>query len=118
MSPRPLERPRQHGRGNHPQSGAAATDRRCPVMATFTHRHRDEHGHPEQPGAAKDKRPTGDQPCRDSAPLLEKGQWPRAFLAPDANLIRKTPTTDEDAVLRRPTVTTEIETLEWAQPRD
>ena len=29
-----------------------------------------------------------------------------------------TPTTAEDAVLRRPVVTTEIETPEWAQPRD
>ena len=68
----------------------------------------------EQPGSAKGSRPTVGQACGNSAPLLERPSG----LALDVHLIRKTPTTGEDVVLRRAAVTTEIETPERARRRN
>ena len=62
----------------------------------------------EQPGSAKGSRPTVGHACSDSAPLRERASG----LALDADLIRETPTTGEDVVLRRPVAATEIETPE------
>ena len=65
-----------------------------------------------------ERRKTNGQLATNRAATARRCSKRASGLAPDANLIRKTPTTEEDAVLRRPTVTTEIETLEWGPPRD
>ena len=88
---------------NNPQSGAAATDRRCLMMPTGSTMVETSTNVPNNP----DRRGANGQPCATraaTAPLFDKSRG----LELDADLI---PTTGEDVVLRRSAVTTEIETF-------
>ena len=75
--PRQPERPRCHRRVKNPQSGAAATDRRCLITLADSTAVEMSTNVPNSPARQRNN----GQPLTaraDSAPLLDKSQWPRA----------------------------------------
>ena len=114
MSPRQPERPRQHRRANHPQSGAAATDRRCLMTPTDSTAVETSTNGPNSP----DRRRKHGQPFAMNAATTRRCSQRASGLALDANLIRKTPDDRRRRSSSSAVVTTERETPEWASPRD
>ena len=114
MSPRQPERPRQHRRANHPQSGAAATDRRCLMTPTASAAVETSTNGPNGP----DRRRKHGHTFAMHAATARRCSTRASGLVLDANLIRKNPADRRRRGSSSAVVTTESETPEWAPPCD